>query len=302
MTSSRPVLPHSLAGALCLVAAAALAPQAAAHGDLDEQIQAVTARIAEAPASAPLHLKRAELHRAHREWEAALADYARTAALDPGLAAVDLGRGLLFLETEAPSAAREALDRFLGRFPGHAEGRAARARALARLGDSEAAANDLTAAIAASPRPRPEYFIERARALATGGEAGIGEALRGLDEGIERLGPLVTLQLVAIELELARRAHDAALARVDRLVAASPRREPWLLRRGEILEQAGRLSEARLAYAAALEALRTLPEFRRGTPAAQELAERARAGVERVALAGGSRTAAGQMSPPRTGD
>jgi len=302
MTSSRPVLPHSLAGALCLVAAAALAPQAAAHGDLHEQIQAVTARIAEAPASAQLHFKRAELYRAHRQWEAALADYARAAALDPDVAAVDLGRGLLFLETEALTAAREALDRFLARHPGHAGGRAARARALARLGDSQAAANDLTAAIAASPRPRPEYFIERARALVTGGEARIGEALRGLDEGIERLGPLVTLQLVAIELELARRAHDAALARVDRLVAASPRKEPWLLRRGETLEQAGRLPEARLAYAAALEALRTLPESRRGTPAAQELAERARAGIERVALAGGSRTAAGQMSPTRTGD
>jgi len=302
MTSNRPVRSHGLAGALCLIAAAALAPQVGAHGDLHEQIQAVTARLAEAPASAPLHLKRAELHRAHRQWESALADYARAAALDPELAAVDLGRGLLFLETEALNAAREALDRFLAQHPGHAEGRAARSRALARLGDSQAAADDLTAAIAASPRPRPEYFIERARALAAAGEARIGEALLGLDEGIARLGPLVTLQLVAIEIELARRAHDAALARVDKLAAASPRKEPWLLRRGEILEQAGRLPEARLAYAAALEALQTLPESRRRTRAAQELAERARTGIERVAPAGGSRTAADQTSPTRTGD
>jgi hypothetical protein len=94
MTSCRPVRPHGLAGALCLVAAVALAPQAAAHGDLHEQIQAVTARRAEAPASAPLHLKRAELHRAHRQWEAALADYARVAALDPDLAATYRSTGL----------------------------------------------------------------------------------------------------------------------------------------------------------------------------------------------------------------
>lgn len=302
MTPSRTVLLLHLVGAVCLIGMATLAPPAGAHGDLHEQIQAVTARIAQTPASAPLHFKRAELERAHRQWDAALADYARGAVLDPDLAAVDLGRGLLFLETDAPGAAREALDLFLARHPAHAEARAARARAFARLGDWRAAADDLTAAIAASPRPRPEYFIERARALAAAGEARIGEAIRGLDEGIARLGPLVTLQLLAIDLELRRQAHNAALARVDRLAAASPRKETWLLRRGEILERAGRLPEARLAYAAALESIGTLPDSRRRARAAQELEEQARAGLQRLPSAAGSRTAAGQVSPTLTGD
>lgn len=302
MTLSRPVRTHGLACAVCLVAAAALVPQAAAHGDLHEQIEAVTMRIAEAPASAPLHLKRAELHRAHRQWGAALSDYARAAALDPDLAAVDLGRGLLFLETDAPRAAREALDRFLARHPAHAEARAARARALVRLGEPAAAAADLTAAIAASPRPRPEYFIVRAQVIAAGGEPRIAEALRGLDEGIARLGPLVTLQLLAIELELKRHASDAALDRVETLAAVSPRKETWLTRRGEILEQSGRLREARLAYEAALEAIGTLPESRRGTRAAEELAARIRTGLERVASAADSSAATGQVSPTRRGD
>lgn len=285
-----------------MVATAALATQAAAHGDLHEQIEAVTVRIAEAPASALLHLKRAELHRAHRQWEEALADYARVAALDPDLAAVDLGRGLLFIETDAPRTALDALNRFLARYPAHAEARAARARALARLGEPEAAAADLTAAIAASPRPRPEYFTERAQVIAAGGEPRIAEALRGLDEGIARLGPLVTLQLLAIELELKRHASDAALDRVETLAAVSPRKETWLTRRGEILEQAGRLREARLAYVAALDAIGTLPESRRGTRAAEELAKRVRAGLERVAPVAGSTAAAGQVSPTPSGD
>ncbi len=302
MTRSQPARARRLASALCLAIALAAPPQAGAHGDLDEQIQAVTARIAEAPGSAALHLRRAELQRAHRQRGAALADYARAEALDPDLAAVDLGRGLLFLETQDPAAAREALDHFLARRPGHAEGRAARARALARLGDWQAAAEDFTAAIAASPRPRPEHFIERARAVAAGGEGRIGEALSGLDEGIARLGPLVTLELPAIDLELARESHDGALARLDRLIARSPRKEPWLLRRGEILERAGRREEARVAYTAALEACRALPDARRGTRATQELIERARAGLNRIAGSAGSQTAAGQMSSTRTGD
>ena len=301
MTSPRFVRLRSLARALCTVTLAALAAQAAAHGDLHEQIAAVTARIEALPASAPLYLKRAELHRAHREREMALADYARAAALDPYLAAVDLGRGLLFLEMGTPRSAREALDRFIARHPAHAEALAARARALVRLGELRVAAADYTAAIAAAPHPKPDYFIERAWAVAADGDSHIAAALRGLDEGIARLGPLVTLQLPAIELELRRHASDAALARVDSLAAALPRKETWLMRRGEILEQAGRLREAFVAYEAALAAVNTLPASRRETRAAQDLAGRAQAGIERVASATGAKPAAGLVAPTRTG-
>ena len=102
------------------------------------------------------------------------------------------------------------------------------------------------------------------------------------DAGLERLGQPVTLQLYAIELELTRGRHDAALARLDRIAAQANRQETWLVRRGEILESAGRVEEARVAYSAALEAIKTLPASRRANRAVKTLQDEAEAALNRL--------------------
>jgi predicted negative regulator of RcsB-dependent stress response len=103
--------------------------------------------------------------------------------------------------------------------------------------------------------------------------------LIGLDEGIKRLGPLVTLQLTAIDLELRRRNYNAALARLDEITSQSDRKETWLVRRGEILKLAGRQEEARAAFNAALVAIESLPPQRRQSRAVTTLQLRARSAL-----------------------
>ena len=109
----------------------------------------------------------------------------------------------------------------------------------------------------------------------------VDEALRGLDEGLRRLGPLTTLQLFAIDFELANNRYEAALARLETITAQSPRKEPWLARRGEILEQAGRAAQARLAYEQALAAIESLPARHRTTEATAKLEAQIRAALAR---------------------
>ena len=109
-----------------------------------------------------------------------------------------------------------------------------------------------------------------------------GCGLRGLDEGIRRLGPLVTLELPAIELELRAGRYDRALARLEQVSSQSPRKETWLARRGEILELANRAPEALAAYSACLEAVEILPPDRRRTAAMTELTERVRSAMSRL--------------------
>ena len=53
---------------------------------------------------------------------------------------------------------------------------------------------------------------------------GVERAVAGLDEGVQRLGPLVTLHLAAVELELDRGQHDRALARIEALRRVARRR------------------------------------------------------------------------------
>ena len=265
---------------VALVAVAILPSRLLAHGDLHEQIHHVTEQIAKDPKNSELYLRRGELRRMHQEWDLAQADYDQAVALNPSLAIVDFTRGRMFLEANWPHSAKICLDRFLLRNTNHVEGFIARARTLVKLEKPLDAARDFTTAIRYAPEGRPELYIERAEALASAGDKHYAEALRGLDEGVERLGSLVTIQLHAIDLELKLKQFDAALARLEKIAAQSPRKETWLARRGEILLQAGRREESRAAYEQALKALDTLPPGRRNVPAMNELERRIKAALE----------------------
>ena len=252
---------------------------ARAHEGLHEQIVVITARIRRDPKNAALYLQRGELYRLHRDWARAAADYDRASRLQPSLTIVDLGRGKMLFESRRFQQAKFVLDRFLRRQPRHVEGLTTRGRVLARMGARFEAANDFTEAIALAPNPEPELYLERAQILA-GDERYIQEALRGLDEGIKQLGPLVTLELAAIDLELRQGNYDAALTRLDAITNQSERKEAWLVRRGEILKAAGRKEDARKAFSDAIEAIESLPPERRQSRAITALQLRARSALK----------------------
>jgi tetratricopeptide (TPR) repeat protein len=263
------------AAATCLFAVAATV---AAHGPLQDQIDAVSTEIAREPPSARLYLRRGELNRLHDDGAAALADYERAAVLAPGDDTIDFLRGRVLQEAGSAKAAKVALDRYLARHPEHVEALIVRARALVALADFAGASADYSRAIERLAKPDPDYYLERARAdVAARNAAG---ALAGLDAGIAKLGPVPALLGLAIDIELQQGHYDAALAQLDRSAQSSSRKESWLARRGEILAQAGRRDEARAAYAAALASIEALPSDMRRTTAMADLESRVRGKLE----------------------
>jgi tetratricopeptide (TPR) repeat protein len=151
-------------------------------------------------------------------------------------------------------------------------GSSSRARSLRQLDQPLLATSDYSQALAQTSDPGPVLFLERADALAAAGNEYLDAAIDGLDEGIAQLGPVVLLQTKAIDLEVRARRYDSALGRIDQILSTMQRKERWLTRRGEVLEQAGLIDEARASYAEALAAIERLPRRRRETPAIQELA------------------------------
>ena len=142
------------------------------------------------------------------------------------------------------------------------------ARVSAKLKQTAAAVKYFTQAIAISPQDSAEIYLERAETLVNARQ--IDEALRGLDAGLEKFGNLVTLQTAAIALEVRRKNYDAALARLDKLTAAMPRKESFLLRRGEILYEANRKCEARKSLLEAQKDYDSLSSFRKNVRAVKE--------------------------------
>ena len=257
-----------------------------AHPDVELQIRDLTARIAREPQNPTLWMQRGELNRIHRSWAEAESDYRHARKIQPDLEVVDFLLGRMKLDAGQPKQAKKYLDRFLAAQPGHAKALVQRGRALVRLGQPLAAAGDYTQALEAfdrnDDRPDPSYYLDRARALVEAGPQHTETALRGIDEGLERWGRVITLQLYALELETKLGRHAAALARLERIAASANRQETWLVRRGEIYESAGQTDAARAAYAAALEAIEALPVSRRSSRAMQELGQQARAALEKL--------------------
>ena len=255
---------------LCLVA---VGPVAHGHGDRGEYLSNLDARIESQPDSVRLLLERAEVHRRLGHRDEALADLDRVFAISPGWSRAHYLIGLNHLDARLFGEAESALRRFLEDVPDSPSGHVALAEALTGQGRHLDAAEEYDLAIALQPTPVPDHFLARARSYRAAGERHLARAIEGLDEGMRIIGPLVTLQKLAIDTELARGNHAGALGRIDTVLAGTERKETWLVNKAKVLATAGRHGEARDAFLLASEALGSLPRRTRSSPAMVALAE-----------------------------
>lgn len=254
---------------------------APAHEGSVARIAELSRQIARSPDDAGLFLRRGAFRHLDSHFGAALMDFDRAAALDPDLSGLALARGRTLLAMGRIDVAIPQLERASRESPDDPEAMMELGRGLLAVGRTADAAACFAEALRLTPRPRPEHFLEYAAALAAGAD-GAPVAIAALDTGIARIGPAVALHLRALDLEAQIGDFDAALRRVDTLLAAARRREAWHLRRGELLEQAGRPMAAQDAYCACLSEIDALPTRHRRTAAVEALAAAAERALERL--------------------
>ncbi len=219
-------------------------------------------------------MARGGLNRINGNWKAALSDFDKVAMLEPFHSTIAFHRGRLLFEAGRFQDAHGNLNEFLAKNPNHIQGLLTRARCLGDLHQPLLAARDYSQAIAQVQKPVPILFLEKADALVTGGEKNIAAAIDTLDDGIVQLGPLIILQSRAIDLEIQARRYDAALKRIEQVLSQTQRKERWLARRGEVLEQAGWKTKAHAAHTEALLVIDKLPGRLKQTNALKELTTR----------------------------
>ncbi len=191
-------------GALLLLGALAGAPAGVgAHGAAHEVVEALTIELATRPTAPDLYLARAELYRLDRRFAEAAADLERAAALAPAHPRLDLARAALALDTGDVGRAEVLATRAIVRDPGLGESWLLRSRAREAVGRGLEAADDMDRAIAALARPEPDHYLLRAALLVRAGRGQLERARAGLEEGIRRLGPAISLERAARDLERA---------------------------------------------------------------------------------------------------
>jgi acid phosphatase type 7 len=264
-----------IGAALALAGVITAAGQSWAHGSLSEQLARLDAQIARAPQMPAAYLQRAEIHRRQGQLDAALADWQRAMELDPRLPGLHLQVASTLLTAGRSAEAGPHLDRAVASPASEAAALLLRGQWHLARGHSRPAADDLTRAVARlGPAATADDHLQLVGALRAAGQP--RRAGRALAAARRQLGPLVSLDLAAIDLALEQQQHDRALALIDEQIRATPRPASWLLRRGDVLAAAGRPTQARRAYQAALQSLTTAAPDRRNTPAMRALAAQAK--------------------------
>lgn len=272
-----PLLPTAL-----LALSAAL--PAAAHGDLHERIAELDKLIAGRPGDAKLLLARAGLQFEHEAYDAALADLLAARALAPDAAEYPFLLARSYAAAKLPLTAIRELAPFLKAHPDHGDGWLVTARALAATGQFAESGAAFDAAAAHLVRVEPQVVLEQAAAFEQAGRP--EDALARVAAGRAKLGAHVP-SLVERTLHLLVRLGriPEALAELDAQAAHLQRKDPFLIRKAQLLSANGRRDEAIAAYRQAREAIRALPAHLQGRPDVQRNAADIAAELDKLTAA-----------------
>lgn len=216
-----------------------------AHGDVHVEIDALSTQLSARPRSAELRSRRGLLYAKDGDWPAAARDLELAWSLSSEDATVGHDLANALFEAGQPAQAVEVLEEVLRIDPAHSDSYRVRARAQQALGLFAEAELDFDRAVSLRTRAEPGVYLERARMLADLDDAAVERGLAGLSEAVQRLGPLVSLVELAVQLEQQRGRIDAALGWLDQLPRVARTSPKWRARRASLLLELGREQEDR---------------------------------------------------------
>lgn len=254
-----------------------------AHESHDARIQHLDTQLDQLPSGADdsslsLLLRRADLHRRLGNWPASQHDYQHIAEVDSQNRDMLLGRAQLHLDQHQYAQSMRWSAKLMRLQADHEFAELLYARALVGAGEYSAASAAFENAIERLSKPRPEHYIEHARAILAN-EYNLhanSQAVAILDEGAQLLGHPISLHSFSVELERTSGLHHTALNRIDAVLERNRALVKWRLKRGSVLRQLHRPAEALHEMNCVIQTIEQLPEHRRRSDAMQTLVQRSR--------------------------
>ena len=256
---------------LAIFALPLLSVPAHSHGNLHEQIAKISKQIKAHPDSALLYFKRGQLHHQHGDLQLSLKDLKKTRKLQPDFSEVNYDLAEVLADMSKPKKALSSIQKFITDYPQSMKAYLNRARIYTMFGKHSLATSDYQVAIKLSVQPLPEYYLLLSESLIQGKVADHQAAIKCLQDGKKRLGFIITLQNRMIDIELLRQQYTSALSLIDETLAQLNRKEKWLVKKAEVLAQAGKIQEAIQTYNIALREIKQLPQRHKNAPHTKEL-------------------------------
>lgn len=246
--------------------------EARAHGAAADRIAALGEELARFPDDPRRLFERADLLVEHGDHTLARTDLDRIDRLAPDQFPTGYVRARLLSDEGRPAEALARLEQAGPRFASDPRLLLLRARLRREVAGAAAAAPGYLAAWNSLQPRRADVALEAAEVLEQAELSDGAEAV--LREGIEHAGRVPSLLIALIDL-LSRRGRPAdAVPWAEAMEQRAARPEPWIARRAELLEQAGRADEAAAVWRALAERLARLPNLERGSPALAAVREK----------------------------
>lgn len=217
-----------------------------AHGAANEMVREVSCLIEEQPSNPQLYYQRAISYGNLQQLDAALLDLYTALELDANYDLCHLQMARLYLEQGLAKFAVQHINHFIDRQPYHPFAFELRAKIYQAMGHNALALADLRQVIRNKNAEalRPINYLQLAKAILRLDPENQDEALQVLKEGIEQLGPIISLQSKVIDLLLEKGDCVEALTSVDQILASGAAAERWCRKKAFILAQDGLMEEA----------------------------------------------------------
>ena len=240
----------------------------AAHPADEQTLAYYSGQVAAQPENQRVYIQRGIAYSNSGQYQLALDDFARATQLgDPSV--VDFHIGVVhFRQGDFPAALRH-FDQSLAHSPQLATILDYRARTLMELNDTAGASHSMRQFIRLRQNVNAEHYLMLAELLANGPAPARDTAISILDQGIDHLGLIPSLQKTAISLLVSDHQYSEALRRHDTLERSLGNSPQWMSDKADLLAGSGDAAEANRYYRLALATLQNL----RKTPNRIELAD-----------------------------
>jgi len=253
-----------------------------ANGVIQAKIDSISKAIKKDKKNAELYFKRGELYYVIGYYDDAYYDYLNTKKIDPEWDLINFVIAETLLESGRLHTARNYIDQYLSKYPqaGEAYWIKARINHKARLYSAAVITYDM--AFRYIKNLETKHFLYRAEASVAAGKPYYRQALIGIEKGLEQLGPVINLVLIAIAIEIKMKKFTDALSRVEILMDQLPNEELWVFKKGEIQELLEDKNGALQTYDQALNTIRMLPKRKREMKSIKDLEKKIKQNIEKI--------------------